>query len=516
MQPNFNDFAKGLGVDLNSNKPTTPKFSDTLRNVYQSSQQQEQKTPSAEFSRQANAAKDFISQSANDIGTHVKNAVDYATSQGNAASNFLKTDASIPAKIASTVAGAGSAAAHGVGEAGAAIGDILANAVKGVWHGLSDTQRQDLTDIWNQSHIKKDFSSLSLTPQAKELLVHINEQANKYPEVKQAVGDALNSANLLIPEAVAGTPEAISKGAEALNKGIVQPLTEAASTALKGTAAETTDAALQATKTAEASRLQAIQDTISPKPTVGQARLATDQGTLYKGNEPTLFKGGTPDKVAATDQQLRSVQTIDRLIPGADKMDEPTLYSSLKDKIGETAKNLQPELQASPLKPETVQKISDDASNLAKEQLAEAKATDEPNLVKWQAKFQKYLPKGEEANLNDLWESAKDYDASIKENVKKATDLSSEDLQTQKDIWLQNRAILRDAITQASEELNGSAKQAFAEMRDMYEAQNGILSKAKIVTKPQSSLIKQTIDKNPIIKAGVKAAGLGTGVRLLP
>ncbi len=215
-----------------------------------------------------------------------------------------------------------------------------------------------------------------------------------------------------------------------------------------------------------------------------------------------MFKAGTADKVAYTEQQANSARTINELIPGASKMDDATLHGALDEKVTEVAQKLQPKMESTPISPETSAKIQDDWTNLKKTQITEAKATDEPNVLKWQGNFEKFLKKSGSGNFNDLWETAKKYDASIKANVKAATETSPEDLQTQKDIWLQNRAILRDAINDASSGLGKTSQKAFSQMRDMYEAQNGIMSKAKIEAVGAPSKIGQAVDnlkKHPIL-----------------
>jgi hypothetical protein len=242
---------------------------------------------------------------------------------------------------------------------------------------------------------------------------------------------------------------------------------------------------------------------ISPKPTASEAKLAMSQGRLVKGQEPTLFKAGTSDQVLTSDQQLKSTNTIKRLIPGAATMDEPTLYSALDSKITETAKKLQPEMTKTPIKPKTIKDINTKWTELKKNQLENADATDEANVLKQQKQFEARLQKSGSGNMNDLWNTAKEYDASIPDNVKKANSLSSESLQNKKTIWLQNRAILRDAINDSSNGLGKTSQQAFSDMRDMYDAQKGILSKAKVETKVQPSKIEQFVKDHPIVSGFV-------------
>lgn len=281
-------------------------------------------------------------------------------------------------------------------------------------------------------------------------------------------------------------------------------------TKIADVAGQAKDAVMNKIKGVEPNDLQSLQEKISPKPTVKEARLATEQGRLYKAKEPSLFKEGGTDKVATSNQQAKSVRTIDRLIPDHGTMDEPTLYKALDEKIGETAKQLQPQMQATELKSETIQKISDDMENLKKTQMSEAKATDEPNVAKWQSNFEKIVTKNlkEGSSLNDVWNAAKEYDQSIKSNVKNATESSPEDLQTQKDIWLENRTVLRNAMNDAENGLGETSRQAFSDMRDMYEGQNGIMSKAKIEVTVKPSKTFQFIENH---KTGIKIGGAALG-----
>ena len=264
--------------------------------------------------------------------------------------------------------------------------------------------------------------------------------------------------------------------------------------------------------------LQTISDMISPKETVKQAKLAESQGRLIKGEKPTLLKGETPTRILPTDQNVKSTFTIKKYLPDAAKMDEPTLYTALDGKITEIATKLQPEMTKVPISQETIGKITDDWEALKKTQLESSDATNEPNVLKQQQQFESRLQKSEAGNMNDLWDTAKEYDASVPDNVKKANSLSSESLQNKKTIWLQNRAILRDAIKDTSTGMGKTASQAFSDMQDMYEAQNGLLSKAEVPTTLAPSKLNQAYNSTTgkvirtIIKVGV---GAEAGKKLL-
>ncbi len=253
------------------------------------------------------------------------------------------------------------------------------------------------------------------------------------------------------------------------------------------------------TQAEKATDLQSLKEKISPKPTVKEARLATEQGRLVKGKEPTL---------------LKSVQTVDRLIPEHAKMSEPELYTAIKEKIGETAEALKPEMKKVAIKEETVQRISDEWKKAKKQQAENAYTPSDVNLKKLQTDFETRLKKSKSGTMNDLWETRQAYDDSVPDNVKRASDLSSESLQAKKDIWLQNRRILSDAINDVENGLGETSRKPFSDMRDMYDAKNGILSKAKIETKVKPSKIKGVL-KHPAVKAAGEAIGIGTGLNLI-
>lgn len=280
----------------------------------------------------------------------------------------------------------------------------------------------------------------------------------------------------------------------------------------------------------EPNDLEIISEKIAPKPTVKEVKNAMAQGRLYSGSDPTALRGTSGGKIAASDQQFKTTQTIYKNIPDAAKMDDPTLYSALSEKIGETARNLKPEMQKIPVNRETTGKAfekwkelktsraqnADFVDNLAGNKALQTQFENHLKDLEWDimdktGKFKSPTPK----TLDDVWETAIKYDNSVPDNVKQATSISDSKLQFRKEMWLENRAILRNILTDAENGLGKTAKDAFIEMRDMYEGQNGLLSKAK-VEKPQSSKIMQAVKNNPLVKTTIKAVGLGTGLQLLP
>ena len=246
----------------------------------------------------------------------------------------------------------------------------------------------------------------------------------------------------------------------------------------------------------------AIQEKIMPKPTAKEAKLAQEQGRLSKGKEPTLLKKGTPDEVIPTKDTQRAIGTIHREIPNASQMDEATLHTALKDKIVEKSQLLEPEMKKVPIENDTVQQITDKWNKLKKEQIKNADASEEANVKKLQKQFEEKLKKSKSGNMNDLWKTAKEYDDSVPESVKKATNISDPKLQYKKEMWLENRSILRDAIKDTKNGLGKVAQQSFDDMHDMYNAKEGLLSKAKVELEGKPSKAGELL-KNPYVKGAI-------------
>ncbi len=232
-----------------------------------------------------------------------------------------------------------------------------------------------------------------------------------------------------------------------------------------------------------------VNEMISPKPTVKEARLAQSQGRLYPGKEPTLIKAGTSDRIATSDKTYNATKTIVDTIPNASKMKPAELYTAVDNKITETATKLRPTMEAEPIQPKTIEKINNDWQEIKKSQMADAPATEEPNVLKRQAKFESLLKKSGNKSHADLWDTRIEYDNSIPDAVKKSNSLSSESLQLQKEEWLQNRSILNDAF-------ESSTKPEFKTMSNLYEAKNNLTAKAK-VNEAQMSKVNQFLKDNP-------------------
>lgn len=324
-----------------------------------------------------------------------------------------------------------------------------------------------------------DYAANKLNDLSEYLGIPLSTLVTKYPGIEQDVSNAITIGGAVaggakLPEIGAAAKGAVDAGAGLLSKA----------------------KAAKVAKTA-AGETSKITEMISPKPTVKEAKLAQTQGRLVEGKKPTMFKAGTEDTITPSKKTIDATQTIQKNIPDAAKMSEPELYKAVDKHISDTATKLRPQMEATPIHPDTISKINDDWTSLKKSQIEDAPATEEANVIKRQNKFESLLKKSGNESHADLWDTRIKYDDSIPEGVKKANSMSPESLQIQKEEWLQNRSILNDAI-------DSSAKPEFKAMSDMYEAKNGILSKTKI-KKAQPSKLNEWIKENPKKVSTLKA-----------
>lgn len=253
-----------------------------------------------------------------------------------------------------------------------------------------------------------------------------------------------------------------------------------------------------------------LQDRISPKPTVREARLAQTEGRLVKGKPATLFKSGTEDTIIPTNKTIQTAKTIAKNIPNHSDLSDPELYDALDSKSTQIAKNLQPKMEKVPVDPETIRKINSDYQTVKQSQSQNPYISKDVNLKNLQDDFSSRLKNSKIGSLDDLWTTRKAYDASVPSNVKNANTLSSESLQNKRDIWLQNRKVLNDAINDTKFGLGKTSQKAFSDMTDMYGGKESLLSKAKVETKVQPSKLSQAYhSKTGKVLRTIGSAGLG-------
>jgi len=256
-----------------------------------------------------------------------------------------------------------------------------------------------------------------------------------------------------------------------------------------------------------------IIDKIMPKPNAAEIKLALDEGRIAPGQDPTFLRDGTPDSILPSEKVGRAAETIRTQIPGAGDMPTSDLYTALDKRVSQIGTQLRPQMEATPITEDIVSKITNDWTALKVKQLADPYTPTGANLEKLQANFeQNFLQASKADNLSNLWDTRIKYDNSVPPSVKNATSLSSDVLQSQKSIWLQNRSILNNAINDAASGLGKISQEAFSNMSDLYNAQKGIRSSYTIPKTGASSGVSKFL-KTPAgkaVKVGAGIVGAGT------
>jgi hypothetical protein len=256
----------------------------------------------------------------------------------------------------------------------------------------------------------------------------------------------------------------------------------------------------------DAASIDKLQETISPKITSKETQAIINEGRLTRGDNSVLF-GKQPDIVTQSENVQQAAQVIHQQIPNASQMNDVQLSNALNSKITETAETLKPQMEATPVHPDTPTQMQDAWQALKTEQQSRPEFLDNKSgNTAFQGKFENYLSQvTDDKNMNDIWQARQAYDNSVPSNVKNATSASPPQFQVRKAMWLENRAILNSAINDTSTGLGGTSQQAFSDMSHMYDAQQNIAAKAKIDT---------TGAPGPLSKSTLLKWGVGAGATL--
>lgn len=377
----------------------------------------------------------------------------------------------------------------GFSKAAPAISDALSKYGKPLFDKISqfipDSAQAAMKDLAQKA---TDKLSLGSGNAGSDLLDKVNTVAQKPADAVSAIGNKVKTA-------VVGTPEA------------------------------------QATKQT-AQELANIKENISPTLSAKESKIAQSQGRVYAGKDATLLKGETPDQVSTSDQTARQAFTIHENIPNAGNMNASELHDALGDKVNEITQKLRPQLDATPLNPDSMDKINSDWQKIQKSQIENAPADQEANVAKRQKKFDAFLQKTRQGDpsdviaeirskgstmthqeatqkmlaaskpptLGDVWDTAIQYDNSISDAVKQAKPpLASESLLAQRAEWIQNRAILKAAINDSTKGLGATSQKAFQDMSDMLDAKSNIIKNTEPIKSQtlEPSKLKQFAQKHP-------------------
>lgn len=244
---------------------------------------------------------------------------------------------------------------------------------------------------------------------------------------------------------------------------------------------------------------QTVTEKIMPKLTAREKRLALSEGRIIRGRSSRVF-GTKADTVLPDAQTQKSVNTLLKRIRGVEKLDDVQIADVAQKEITSISNQLKPQMRAVSVTPDVTQKATDTWRKVKTTQASQIDFEDFGG-TKLQKQFERFLDeavsgadpktgKFRPRNLDDVWEIAKQYDDIIPDRVKQATELSDSRLQYQKDIWLENRKVLRDLLKDSATKLGKEAREAFSDMTDLYRARNSVIQKGQVTTQGKPGLFR--------------------------
>ncbi len=225
-----------------------------------------------------------------------------------------------------------------------------------------------------------------------------------------------------------------------------------------------------------------VEEQIAPtvkEMTKNQVREALDQGRKIETGRIARFFGKA-DEVVTEKRTSEAARAVVERIPKAAKMNDQEIATAAKDTIRKIAKDVEPKLQQAPLKEEIKQDIVNSYVDVQKKQL-ETPILSPATVRRAQKQFQSSIEEViDGGNVNDIWNAIKKYDSSVEKSVKEATSQSSDRVQALKDIWLENRRILRDSLDDALEGVDPTVAKDFKDMYGLYTARENVINNARL------------------------------------
>ena len=261
-------------------------------------------------------------------------------------------------------------------------------------------------------------------------------------------------------------------------------------------------------RSASRGALGEIEKLLMPKLTKKERLKALKDGRIEKGDKK-LFGGKKADVVLPAEEVRRASETVKRLIPDIDPSNQFRAHNQIQDKIVESARSLQPQLKATQLKNSSISEAGSKWKDLKAKQLKEPEfaGPSKGSFASAQAQFDDIIGRVEKSDdLAELWGLRIEYDQMIRDAVKRADDLSAPSAQFQKEMWLDNRAILNDILTETTEAVGGTAKKSFQEMNDLYTASRNIESAVDVDLEGKEGILMKLLQAVPGIPSAVTPA----------
>lgn len=253
-----------------------------------------------------------------------------------------------------------------------------------------------------------------------------------------------------------------------------------------------------------------IAEKIAPKLTKKEIQKALNEGRVVRSGRLTKLLGKS-DSVALDKRVMEVAQTIENKIPNAVKLNDQEIITAAQNEIKNISEQIAPKLKQVKLSEEIKDNIINSFSELKQAQIDDATFNSVGIISKQQAKFENILSEIIDSdNADDLWKSIQKYDDSIKSKVKEANQFSSDSAQELKDVWLENRRILRDALDSVTNNIQEvDVANDFRAMSNLYTAKQNIINAANFA-KGDKELLRQFL-----LKAGVGGGAAALGFKLI-
>lgn len=373
---------------------------------------------------------------------------------------------------------------------------LLAQTQKNI---VDQLRVQGLDDVANAVNQIKTTALNSIDDLGNSVQQAISTAPSAVPE--GAIGATSKFLRTTEREAMAGARGDISAGAQAIKQGVNQT-----KQAVTGAVDTTLTKGQETLSKLFKKKPETLENKISPKLTARETRAAMNEGRVIRGAESKLF-GRDPDTVILSPKGQSAAQTIQRRIPNAAELDDAQLLRTSQSEISKIAQEIAPEMKKVTVGPDQTARGFKLWEELKKQQLKDPEFEAFAGSKRFQSNFQEFLDEAlsrtdtatgkarQARTLDDLWNIRKRYDSSIRDAVKNADGQSSATLQFQKDMWLDNRAILNNIINDAADGLGEKSARAFKDMSDLYWVNNNLAQKAKIAEEGTKGLFQKNIVK---------------------
>jgi hypothetical protein len=260
----------------------------------------------------------------------------------------------------------------------------------------------------------------------------------------------------------------------------------------------------QAQKRAIERSARAIEQRVAPELTKKELRIAFEQGRTQKvGKIKSML--GKGDIVTPEARVQSAARTLAERIPNVEKLSDQEIAEAAKKQISQIAKELEPELKNIKLD-EALKNDMVDAYLEIKDVQLKNPIPSASQVKKLQNSFENtLLDLSESTNADDLWKAVQRFDESVPNSIKSATSQSSEVAQELKNMWLEQRRILRNALDETTVLSGTDVAPRFKAMTDMYTARENIINAARF-NKGDSDFAKKVF-RNAL--AGSAITGLG-------